>query len=57
MPLLHSLNPLVQTVGVQIHRVIDRCQQLICCIQGMETFVGKSNTMRKRLQVKVKLQM
>ena len=44
--------PLAQTVGVQIHPDAKGCQQLICCIERMETFVGKADTVRKRLQIR-----
>src|SRR5437773_6710081 len=42
--------------GCAIHRETDGCQQLICCIERMETFVGLATAARKRLQLKVKLQ-
>src|SRR6266704_3490863 len=54
--LIHSLTQLVQTVAWGIHRKADGCQQLICRIQGMETFVGVAKRMRKRFERKVKMQ-
>jgi hypothetical protein len=44
--------PLAQTVGEQLHPDAKGCQQLICCIKRMETFVGKADTVRKRLQIR-----
>jgi hypothetical protein len=44
--------PLAQTVGVQIHPDAKGCQQLICSIERMETFVSKADTVRKRLQIR-----
>jgi len=44
--------PLAQTVGEQLHPDAKGCQQLICCIERMETFVGKADMVRKRLQIR-----
>ena len=49
-------DPLTQTVGVEIHRLAEGCQQLICTIRRMETFVGVVEEMRNRFESKVKTQ-